>query len=70
MNALVKELRGVRDRRWNSERFIIFQAVTLKRARHVTASRDIRCRIEKRLDDWEEGQHAMLVEDALCSCTQ
>ena len=65
MNALVKELRGVRDRWWKYERFIVFQTGTLHRARHVTASRDIRCRIEKRLDDWEEGQHAMLVEDAL-----
>ena len=42
VNALVEELRGIRDRRWNSERFIVFQTVTLKRARHVTASRDIR----------------------------
>ena len=41
VNALVGELRGVRDGRWNSERFIIFQTVTLQRARHVTASRDI-----------------------------
>ena len=41
-NVLVRELRGVLDRRWNSERFIVFQTVTLQRARHVTASRDIR----------------------------
>ena len=46
MNALVKELGGVRDRQWNSERFIVFQTVTLQRAHHVTASRDIRCRIQ------------------------
>ena len=70
MNTLVKELRGVCDRRWNSERFIIFQTVALQRARHVTASREIRRRIEKRLDAWEEGHHAMLVEDTLRSCTQ
>ena len=69
VNTLVKELRGVRDRRWNSERFIVFQTVTLQRARHVTASRDIRQRIEKRLDAWEAGQHANLVEDKLLSCT-
>ena len=37
VNALVRELRGVCDRRWNSESFIIFQTVTLQRARHVTA---------------------------------
>ena len=38
VNALVRELRGLRDRRWNSERFIVFQTMTLQRARHVTAS--------------------------------
>ena len=70
VNAMVGELRGVRDRRWNSERFIVFQTVMLQRARHVTASRDIRRRIEKRLDAWEAGRYRMLVEDTLRSSTQ
>ena len=46
------ELRGVRDRLWNLERFIFFQTVILPRAQHVTASQAIRRRIEKRLDAW------------------
>ena len=70
MNALVGELQGICDRRWNSERFIVFQTVTLQRARHVTASRDIRRRIAKRLDVWEARRFAMLVEDTLRSSTQ
>ena len=57
-------------RLWNSERFIIFQTVTLQRALHVKASWDIRRRIEKRLDAWEAGSYAMLVEDTLKSSTQ
>ena len=61
INALVKELRGLRDRRWNSERFIVFQTVTLQRTRHVMASRDIHRPIEKPLDDWDKGHYAMLV---------
>ena len=52
------------------ERFNVFQMATLQRARHVTASRDIRRRIEKRLDTWEAENHAMLVDDTLRSCTQ
>ena len=52
------------DRTWNAERFIVFQTVTLQRAR------DIRQRIEKRLDAWEAGAHKMLVEDTLRSSTQ
>ena len=58
-------MRGVLDRRWNLERFIVFQTVALQRARHVTASRDIQRRIEKRLEVWEAGQFAILVEDTL-----
>ena len=63
-------MQGVRDRRWKSERFIVFQKVTLQRARHVTTSRDIRIQIEKLLDAWEAGIYAMLVEDTLRSSTQ
>ena len=70
VHALALELRGIRDRRWNSERFIVFQSVTLQRARHVTASRDIRRRIKKLLDAWEAGRFTMLVEDTLRSSTQ
>ena len=70
VNALVRELRGVRERGWNSEHFIVFQTVTLQRARYVTASLDIRRRIEKRLDVWEAEHFAMLVEDTLRSCSQ
>ena len=62
------ELKGVRDRRWNLEWFIVFQTVILQRACHVTASQAIRRRIEKRLDAWGEGKHAMLAEDTLQAC--
>ena len=34
---LVENLRGVCDRRWNLERFIIFQTLILQQAHHVTA---------------------------------
>ena len=61
-------MKGERDRRWNSERFIVFQTVILQRARHITASQAIRQRIEKRLDACGEGKHAMLVEDTLRAC--
>ena len=52
------------------ERFIVCKTVTLQRARHVTASRDICRRIEKRLDVWEAEHYEMLVEDTLRSCKQ
>ena len=69
VNALMGELQGVRDRRWNLERFIIFQTVTLQRALHVMASQDIQQRIEKRLNVWDTGSYVMMVEDTLRSST-
>ena len=70
VNALVMELRGGCERRWNLERFIVCQTVTLQRVRHATASWEICRRIEKRLDTWEAEHYKMLVEDTLRSCTQ
>ena len=70
INALVRELGGVRDRRWNSEGFILVQTVMIQRARHVMVSRGICRRIENILDTWEAGHYAILVEDLLRSCTQ
>ena len=68
VGMLGAELQGVRDRRWNSERFILFQTVILQRARHVTASHAIRRQIDKRLEAWGAGKHVMLVGDTLRSC--
>ena len=44
--------------------------MTLQRARRVTASQDIRRRIERRLDAWEAGRYKILVEDTLRSPTE
>ena len=63
-------LRRVRDRKWESERFIVFHTAILQRARHVTASHSIRQWIGKRLGAWEAGSHRMLMEDTLCTCAQ
>ena len=70
MVALAKELRGMRDRLWNSEWFIVFMMVILQQARNITSSQEICRRIEKRLDAWEAGFHGMLVEETLHTCRQ
>ena len=63
-------MQRVRDRRWDSERFIVFQTVILQRDRPVTASHAIRRWITKRLDAWGEGKHSMLVGNTLRSCEE
>ena len=66
--TLTVEIMGVWQHRWNTERFIVFQMVTLQCARHVTNSCEIRRRIDQRLDAWEAGEHMMLVEDTVLTC--
>ena len=68
VGSLGNKIRGVRACRWNEKRFIIFQAVTLKRTCHVTTFLEILWRIWKRLDAWESGQYQMLVEETAHTC--
>ena len=63
IRKLAMLLRGVRNRDWNSERVIVFPAVILYKSAGVTASKDIRARIEARMKLWDEGRYSALLED-------
>lgn len=45
-------LNSIMERECNSEKFIVFQLVTLQRTRDVKNSSDIRKRISRRLEAW------------------
>ena len=65
VQAVADELKGVVQRSWNSERFVVFQAVILQRSPDVKRARDIRRRIEIRLRHWREKQFTMLIKDTV-----
>ena len=65
VSQLAKEFEGVRARKHNSERPLIFPAVILFRNPRITKSCDIRRRIERRLDLWDEGHYSALVADCV-----
>ena len=71
VTAYARELRGVRERKWNSERPLCFLACVLRRRSDCTRSQDIKRRIENRLRLWEDGKYDALIQDitsaALCS---
>ncbi len=67
VDKVTDELKGIVSRKWNPERFLVFQVVVLQRNRDVKRSRDVRRRIAKRMDAWEKGQITMLVEETLRS---
>ena len=55
IDTLAEKLEGVERRRWNSERFIVFQAVILQRMTEVLRARDICQRVKRWIVDWREG---------------
>ena len=65
ISMLTKEFQGVRERKWNSERPIIFAAVVLQRTPTVRAAKDVRARLEKRMDYWAEGSYDGLISDTI-----
>ena len=58
-----EELEGVEGSQWNSERFIVFQAVVLQRTTDIRQASDIRQRVKRQIVDWRAGPYLMLVED-------
>jgi hypothetical protein len=63
VTMLATELAGIVERKWNSDRFVVFQAVILQKHRDVKGAGDIRKRINNRLDSWANESFAMLVQD-------
>jgi hypothetical protein len=61
--TLAREFRGVRERRWNSERPLVFVSVVLQTTSGVRRARDIRKRLEQRMRLWDQGRYGALVDD-------
>ena len=55
-----EEFKGVRERKWNSERVICFFAVILRKEPGKQKYKEIRELITMRLDLWEQGKYATL----------
>ena len=65
ISALTRELNGVIERSWNAEKFIVFSSVILQRSPDAKRARDIRRRIENRLEAWAQNKFDMLVQDTV-----
>jgi uncharacterized protein Usg len=57
LGMLTQELSGIIDRKWNSKRFIVFSIVILQRRPLVVRARDIKKRLEWRMDAWRDSKH-------------
>jgi hypothetical protein len=63
LGMLTQKLSGIIDRKWTSERFIIFLIVILQRRPLVVRAHDIKKRLEWRMDAWRDSEYSMLVQD-------
>ena len=61
---LAAECQGVISLSWNSEITLVFSHIVLTKLLGVRWAQEIWARITRRMDLWERGQHAGLVEDA------
>jgi hypothetical protein len=61
--TLAREFQGIRSRSWNSERPLVFVSVILQKTPGVRRAKDIRRRLTNRMDLWERGFYATLVDD-------
>ena len=64
LENLADLLDGIVDRKWNSNRFLVFQLVILQRVKGVSRARDIKTLLLSRLAAWDDGNFDMLVETA------
>ena len=62
MNNLAREIAGVRQRKWNSERFLVYSAVILQTTPGTMRAQDIRKRLTQRMDLWDQGRYDTLVD--------
>lgn len=69
IETLTDLLIGVKRRKWNSERFFVFQTVVLQRTRDCVKARDIKNRLSWRMDAWDAGKFGMLVQTAVDDMT-
>ena len=63
MSLMASELRGVRERKWNSERPLILMACILRRKHGCVKAKEIKKRIATRLDLWHQGKFDALIQD-------
>lgn len=65
--GFAKELKKVRERESNSERALIFPCVILRKEPGIRKAKAIRKRIMRRLDHWNKGLLAELVQDTVAT---
>ena len=62
INQLCEEFLGVTERKWNSERPLVFCLAMLQKKPGITQSSDIQRRLKYRLEEWKAEKYKALLE--------
>ena len=62
IHQLCEEFNGVLERKWNSERPLVFCLAMLQKKPGITQSSDIQKCLKHRLEEWKSDKHKALVE--------
>jgi len=63
VSTMAREFTGVRERKWNSERTLIFAACVLRKSPGLIRAHDKKRRVERRLTMRIDGSYDALVQD-------
>ncbi len=70
VKTLANEFQGVRDRKWNSEKALLFPIIILRKPHQKLNSQEIKQRLRFRLDQWQSGNYIALATDTITEAFQ
>ncbi len=70
VKTLSQEFQGVRERKWNSEKALLFPIIILRKPHQKLTSQEIKHRLRFRLNQWKMGNFIELATDTITEAFQ
>ncbi|KAL7463315.1 hypothetical protein ACHAXS_003701 [Conticribra weissflogii] len=70
VKTIAAEFEGVRNRKWNSEKALLFPIIILRKSHQKLNSQEIKHRLRFRLDQWNKGHFIELATDTITEAYQ
>ncbi len=70
VKTIAAEFEGVRNRKWNSEKALLFPIIILRKSHQKLNSQEIKHRLQFRLDQWNKGHFIELATDTITEAYQ
>ncbi len=70
VKTLAEEFQGVRERKWNSEKALLFPIIILRKPHKKLTSQEIKQRLHFRLNQWKLGNFIALATDTIMEAFQ